>query len=324
MKNRSITKAGLFQIATAVAVAASVTACATTQPQSAAATTEQANVAETEVEPVEDSQATTEPLSGLANPWTETDQEGVLEATGFEISAPEGASDVVYSYMEEIGMAQVRYVLDGHDWTYRIESVAEPTDISGMYYEWTSIETTTVQNRPAEHLIYVEPSANTEYIDNIYGVQVVNWYDAVPGVEYSLSVAGIDLNGMDLPVIAEELFHPTQGEAETDDPEGYRAAELSDYFLGTHERTDDGSTLTITEKEDGTFGVDLSIVRLTSMEGGVGTFDEHKITFTITDPAEKEMKGVIYRDSDNSLTVQITDSTWEYLPNGEVITGFGR
>ena len=48
------------------------------------------------------------------------------------------------------------------------------------------------------------------------------------------------------------------------------------------------------------------------------------MTFVVQDPSENEMSGVIYCDSDNSLIVQITDSTWELLPTGETLDGFGK
>ena len=103
-----------------------------------------------------------------------------------------------------------------------------------------------------------------------------------------------------------------------------REREVSEYFLGEHRRSSDESVLTISENEDGTFNVDLSITRLCYLENGVGTFEDHKMTFTVTDPNENEMSGVIYRGSDDSLTVQITDSTWELLPTGEILDGFGK
>ena len=154
-------------------------------------------------------------------------------------------------------------------------------------------------------------------------VQLVNWYDAVTGVTYSLSASGTDLDGMDLQVYAEAVYQPLQGEA-TDDPEGDRREELDQYFLGEHTRSEDSSSLTITENADGTFTVSLSITRLCNLENGVGTFDSHKMYFDVEDPDGGTLSGMIYRDNDNSLTVKITDSTWSLLPKDEVIDGFGK
>ncbi len=280
----------------------------------------------------------------IGNPWTDTDRQGLLDATGFELDAPEGATDVAYRYMQEIGatgetdssaaaLAELDYDLDGTEWTYRVQSASELTDISGMNYAWIAEEDGTVADRPAKYYSYVEyakpedvgapesAAGGIDYIDSTFAVQVVNWYDAAPGVTYSLSATGTDLNGMDIQVFAENLFNETQGEVSGEDDAD---AELKDYFLGEHERSYDGSKLKITDLNDGTFGVDIDIVRLCQIEGGVGSFDEHKITFKATDPNEDPIEGVIYRDADNSLVVKFTNSTWGYLPNGETLDGFGK
>ena len=261
--------------------------------------------------------------ANVANPWTESDQQGVLEATGFSMTAPEGAADVAYSYLAESGLAQMRYVLHGADWVYRIQKADELTDISGMEYEWVGQQAGTVAGRDAMYYTWTDAEPDTETLDDVSGVQVVNWYDAVTGVTYSLSVSGKDLGGMDLQVFAEDLYEPLQGEA-SGDPEAERTEELNAYFLGKHTRSDDGSELNIAENADVTFAVDLTIIRLCNLENGVGTFEDHKLSFTVEDPNGNPMGGVIYRDGDNRLTVQITDSTWDLLPADEVIEGFEK
>ncbi len=144
----------------------------------------------------------------LANPWTQSDEQGVLEATGFDIAAPEGASDVSYSYMAEGKMAQMTYVLDEINWTYRIQLADALSDISGMAYEWTGKEEGTVSDREAMYYAYSAPEDGTEN-----DIQVVNWYDAVTGVAYSLSASAKDLDGMDIQAYAESLYAPLQGDA---------------------------------------------------------------------------------------------------------------
>ena len=110
----------------------------------------------------------------------------------------------------------------------------------------------------------------------------------------------------------------------TDDPEADERKELEEYFLGDFEKADDGSTLSIAEKGDGTFRVDISIFRLCNLENGEGTFRNHVMTFDMDDPNGESMTGRIFRDSDNSLIIEITDSTWNYLPVGERLEGFVR
>ncbi len=280
-----------------------------TAAETEAVTTETAaeeTVAETETEAVE-----------IANPWTESDKDGVLAATGFEMTAPDGASDISYSYMAEGALAQMCYTLDGAEWIYRIQMADALTDISGLSIPWSNESSGTVAGMDAMYYTYVSDDETAN------DVQLVNWYNMVVGVTYSLSVTGQDLNGIDLQTYANTLYAPVQGDA-TDDPEGDRETELNNYFLGEHIRSTDESSLTITDNGDGTFGIAFSIIRLCNLENGIGTFAEHKMSFTILDPSENELSGVIYIDSDNSLTIKITDSTWEYLPNDEILEGFGR
>lgn len=110
----------------------------------------------------------------------------------------------------------------------------------------------------------------------------------------------------------------------TDDPAKDRENELNNFFLGEHVRSSDESSLTITDRGDGTFDIAINITRLCSMENGTGTFDDHKMYFTIEDPNGEEMSGMIYLDGDTNLAVKITDSTWELLPTDEVLDGFGK
>lgn len=55
---------------------------------------------------------------------------------------------------------------------------------------------------------YSEAKEDSEYIDDLYCVHVVNWYDA--GLSYSLSACGYDLNGMDIQVYAEQIYEASQ------------------------------------------------------------------------------------------------------------------
>lgn len=178
---------------------------------------ETTSVDETEdVKEADSEENTEEQIVGMTNPWVESDADGVLSATGFPIAAPEGASNVVYSYMKDAQLAQVSYDLNGTSWTYRIQSANELTDISGMYYEWSYESEGQVSGRPAMYYSYSDATEDSEFIDSMNSVQLVNWYDVVPGVTYSLSAQGTDLNGMDIQVYAENIFEPLQGEVDGD------------------------------------------------------------------------------------------------------------
>ena len=154
---------------------------------------------------------TKEVTVGVENPWVESDKEGVIEATGLNIYIPEDATDAKYSYMKTSNMAQVTYTYNGHDsWTFRKQKTDMFMDISGMYYEWVYQGETKVSGKDAMDYVYVEGDDGSGMIDNIFGVQVINWYDDTTGISYSLSVSGMDLNGMDIQVIAEHLFELEQ------------------------------------------------------------------------------------------------------------------
>lgn len=146
-------------------------------------------------------------IENVGNPWVESDAEGVQEATGLTIYTPAEATNARYSFLETDDMAQVVFDYDGHaDWTFRKQKTDKLIDISGMYYEWVYQGSALVSGREAVEYAYAEEADDSGMIDDLFGVQVINWYDDASGITYSLSVSGTDLNGMDIQVIAENLF----------------------------------------------------------------------------------------------------------------------
>lgn len=140
-----------------------------------------------------------------ANPWIDSDYAGVLAATGFDLVAPEGASNIAYSYMPSEGMAQLNYTLNNNMWVQRAQSTDELMDISGMYYEWDFVEATKVGGMDAMEYSYATPS-ESGFIDDVQYTRVVNWYDAQNKVTYSVSAIG-NLDGLDTIVYIENLFN---------------------------------------------------------------------------------------------------------------------
>jgi len=169
--------------------------------------------------------------TGVANPIVETDQAGILEATGIEIAAPEGAEDVEYSYIKgtEDGqqpIAQVEFEFEDNDYCYRIQMTdqlsmygGEPGEeanleelmktlndgtnvgaqLSGMYYEWEASGTTVV-----------------DYCDGVFAFNqgdegFISWLDVVPGALYCLSMED-DCTQDLLDQMAAKLFVPMQGD----------------------------------------------------------------------------------------------------------------
>lgn len=139
---------------------------------------------------------------GMINPWVGTDAEGFMEALGMTVAIPEGAENVAYRLMGDLGEAQ--FTLDGMDYTARIKPAADFEDISGMYYEWESDESVTIGGCEG---------TEARVRDGDTTVDVCLWFDAAPGIMYSLSTKGADLDGFDLTAVAEMIYAPVQGDA---------------------------------------------------------------------------------------------------------------
>ena len=154
-----------------------------------------------DTEPVEEGEIS---QSSIVNPVCEATRKAVLEIVGVDMEAPKGAKDVSYQTITANStIGQMKFTLDGRSYNYRVMPATEYSDISGMYYEWTETEPANVGGVIAE----------VSYIPNEQGI--INWYDVVPGLLYSLSVdsgAGLDM----LKDMANSLYSPAQGEVDGD------------------------------------------------------------------------------------------------------------
>lgn len=146
--------------------------------------------------------------AGMANPWTNSTSEEILQTIGVDMPTPQGAIDVDYQKNDSIGLAQMSFKLSEYpdiDFNYRIQTTSAFEDISGMYYEWNLEETAKIGW--CEGKIY-------RAISDDQTVDLLLWYDVVPGIMYSLSASAPDLDGFDLQAIAEMLYVPMQTDAE--------------------------------------------------------------------------------------------------------------
>lgn len=268
---------------------------------------------------------------GMANPWVDSDQAGVLAATGFDLTAPAGAANVAYSYMPSTGMAQLNYTMNNAMWVYRMQPTEALEDISGIYCDWNDTWETKVAGMDAMEYSYIsEPQSDS--VDSMDCTRVVNWFDAQNKVTHSLTVIGTDLNGMDTAVYAENLYKViTKNAPESDgigpiseeDAKGIFESDLYKSFLGHHVSGDDGSEITVEEGgEKGRLKVTVSLFRLCSLDDGEGIYEYDTISFHATDPSGSPIRCCLYYDSENSLCLEVEESTWEYLPAGTVIPGF--
>ncbi|MBQ6374531.1 MAG: hypothetical protein IJJ45_08620 [Clostridia bacterium] len=144
----------------------------------------------------------------IANPWADVTEDELLQVSGLSFCVPDGAEDVIYRWLESDGLAEMQFSLDGDEYCARIQPAAlqpgELLDISGMYYDWEHEEEITVGG------CYGKIGIAQDGED---WVELCQWYDAVPGLMYTLSVYTIEADGLDLTAVAEMVYQPVQGDA---------------------------------------------------------------------------------------------------------------
>lgn len=139
---------------------------------------------------------------GMSNPWEDTDAEGFVEKTGLDLNVPEEAENVIFRVLTETKLGEMRFTLDGVTYNARIQYTDEWEDLSGIYVSWDSTEDCEVS--------YCSGKLMTGKSDG-ETVKLVEWFDIVPGVMYSLSCSGKDVDGVDVVAVAEQVFRPMQG-----------------------------------------------------------------------------------------------------------------
>lgn len=164
-----------------------------------------AGEAETEVDP--ESEQTegvidTDDQDNMVNPLVESDAETVAQQLGFALGVPEGAENVEYFILSG-DTEELRFTLDGLNYTARLKPTADFEDISGMYYTWTNTLDDELEGRECKLMRY-----NGEDGD----IDLCLWYDAAPGLMYSLTTSDSTLDGFDITAIALQVFEPVQTE----------------------------------------------------------------------------------------------------------------
>ena len=141
--------------------------------------------------------------TGMANPWTQTTAQGLMDALGLQLGLPDGATNVTWQMLEDAQMGQVQFTWQGEDYTARVAPTDEFEDISGMNCEWEAGEECDV-GRCKGVVRRAHDEANT--------IDVCLWYDDLTGLMYSVSVVGPDLDGFDITAAAQILYIPMQTE----------------------------------------------------------------------------------------------------------------
>lgn len=158
--------------------------------------------ADTEVQ--DDSAAVTMSV-GMPNPLRESSVKEILKEIGVRLPAPEFANSASWFVIKgEPVIGELRFTVYGKNYNYRVASMSSFSDISGMYYQWTDSAVASV-------------GYNSAAVSFIKGEQgIIQWYDAAPGLMYSLSVdSGADAKA--LTEMAGSIYTPVQGDV-TGDP----------------------------------------------------------------------------------------------------------
>ena len=151
----------------------------------------------------------------IANPWRDCTEEEAFQYTPNGFSAPDGAANETWSICEAADdkelpgtMVQLTFDYDGLSYTARQQAVPgeEITDISGLYYDWTTEEEGTLQNWGGGHM----PCKFLRYVGDGSTVDLCLWFDIETGYAYSLSTEAPDLDGFDIQAIAEAMVDPSK------------------------------------------------------------------------------------------------------------------
>jgi len=156
--------------------------------------------------PAENTSEGSEPSASVQvqNPYHSCTKDELTGATGFSLCAPLKAENVSYAYIDgDNPTAEMTFSLGGATFVYRAKPSAEAKDISGMYYEWTE-----------------KNDVSVSYCDATVGWNEgkegsIRWYDAVPGVNYALSMTNGATESL-LTDTAALLFVPLEDDAEGD------------------------------------------------------------------------------------------------------------
>ena len=77
-----------------------------------------------------------------------------------------------------------------------------------MYFDWENVEEVAIGH--CRGVIGQAQTGSEDWIERCM------WFDAVPGLMYSLAVYSTDLDGLDLTALAEAVYIPAQGDADGD------------------------------------------------------------------------------------------------------------
>ena len=146
----------------------------------------------------------TDSQDGVINPLVESDADGVVQQLGFALELPDDAENVEYFILSG-DTEELRFSRNGLDYIARLKATADFEDISGLYYPWTNTFDDEIKGCKCRLMRY-----NGDEGD----IDLCLWYDAVPGLMYSLTTSDRSLDGFDITAVALQVFSPVQNNIE--------------------------------------------------------------------------------------------------------------
>ena len=103
----------------------------------------------------------------------------------------------------------------------------------------------------------------------------------------------------------------TVNEALTSQDQPTVSEALTGHFVSDY----DGSSLTVSTREDGRYDIEIDLFRLTLLDDGIGDDSDGGIDFTATDAAGEPIGGHI-SIADSTATLTFVHSTWSLIEEG--------
>lgn len=141
---------------------------------------------------------------GTISEFTPSSEEEILQTLGLRFGQTDEMSEISY---QTVGtLAQMRFTLDDVSYTARIQPTNEFQDISEFSFSaWAIADECMIGWCEAQAMMAQQDG-------EIFALCL--WYDAAPGLMYSVSARAEDLKGLDIQTAAESVFAPLQDEAD--------------------------------------------------------------------------------------------------------------
>lgn len=129
------------------------------------------------------------PEEDVTNPLVEADGlQDFQDQMGIGMSIPENAQATSFSMYRgddgELQIAEVNYTLDGLEYCQRMKKTNALEDISGMYFDWTTVEN--IKIKDTKTCAGYIASCQLSYNEGVEGL--VCWYDKTDGISCSISM----------------------------------------------------------------------------------------------------------------------------------------